>query len=97
MTMKTITVELTGIATTLAGTRATQVSLPAAGTYRDVLRTLAERYPDMVGILIAPDRENFLSSNMFVINGDLATTAMVLDETPADGEVMHLMSVITGG
>ena len=75
----------------------TQLIFPPAGTYRDVLRTLAERYPEMVGILIAPDGENFLSSNMFVINGDLATTAMVLDETPADGEVIHLMSVITGG
>lgn len=95
--MKTISVELTGIAATLAGTRSTQISLPAEGTYRDILRTLAERYPDMVGILIAPDGENFLSSNMFVINGDLATTAMVLDEIPADGEEIHLMSVITGG
>jgi molybdopterin converting factor small subunit len=95
--MKTISVELTGIAATLAGTRATQINLPPEGTYRDILRTLAERYPDMVGILIAPDGENFLSSNMFVINGDLATTAMLLDETPADGEEIHLMSVITGG
>jgi hypothetical protein len=95
--MKTITVELTGLAATLAGTRVTQLSLPVQGTYRDILRTLAERYPDMINILIAPDRKNFLSSNMFVINGDLATTAMVLDETPADGEVVHLMSVITGG
>lgn len=51
----------------------------------------------MIGLLIDQDRETFLSSNMFVINGDLAYPAMIMDNSPADGEHIALMSVITGG
>ena len=54
-------------------------------------------YPEMVNILIDPDGENFLSSVMFVIDGDLANPVMLIDKTPHDGERIHLMSVITGG
>jgi hypothetical protein len=34
---------------------------------------------------------------MFVINGNLEFPAMILDQMPADGEQLSLMSVITGG
>jgi hypothetical protein len=34
---------------------------------------------------------------MFVINGNLEFPAMILDQSPMDGEHISLMSVITGG
>jgi len=42
-------------------------------------------------------QDDFLSSNMFVINGNLEFPAMIMDESPRDGEKVALMSVITGG
>ncbi len=92
-----ISIEFTGIAREFTGAAEMEFEVPAAATYRDLVRLLADRFPGLVGILIDPNRESFLSSNMFVINGDLAYPAMIMDERPADGERIALMSVITGG
>jgi len=92
-----IFIEFTGVAREFTGTGEMEVEVPAGSTYRDLVRLLADLFPGLVGVLIDPNRESFLSSNMFVINGDLAFPAMIMDESPVDGERIALMSVITGG
>ena len=92
-----ITVEFTGITRAIARADEIEFEVPDGFTYRDLVKLLAEKFPDMVGIIIDPNREDFLSSNMFVVNGDLEFAAMIMDKSPADGERMALMSVITGG
>jgi hypothetical protein len=92
-----LTLEFHGLPHAVVGQKLISLVLPDDSTYRDIVRRLASDYPGLIGLVIAPDRENFLSSNMFVINGDLATPAMLLDEVPLDGAHLILMSVITGG
>lgn len=92
-----LTVELTGAARAITGIKIIPLELPEDTVYRDIVRLLAARYPALIGLLIAPDGETFLSSNLFVINGDLATPAMLMDEHPRSGDTLILMSVITGG
>lgn len=92
-----IRIEFSGIAKELADTTELSLSLPEGTRYRQIVKDLAVRYPAMVNILIAPGGEEFLSSVMFVIDGDLANPVMLMDESPHDGECIHLMSVITGG
>ncbi len=92
-----VTVELTGAARAVAGIKIIPLELPAGAVYRDIVRILARRYPSLIGLLIDTDGETFLSSNLFVINGDLATPAMVMDDHPHAGDHLILMSVITGG
>jgi len=92
-----VTIEFSGIASSLAGRHDLTLSIPEGTSYREIVKELAVRYPDMINILIDPDGENFLSSVMFVIDGDLANPVMLIDKTPHDGERIHLMSVITGG
>ncbi len=92
-----IKIEFSGIAKDLAGRDDLVLEVPQGTTYRAIVRELANRYPNMVNLLIAPDGENFLSSVMFVVDGDLANPVMIMDESPRDGECIHLMSVITGG
>ena len=92
-----LTVELTGAARAVAGVKIIPLELPAGAVYRDIVRILARRCPPLIGLLIDADGETFLSSNLFVINGDLATPAMVMDEHPRDGDHLILLSVITGG
>jgi molybdopterin converting factor small subunit len=92
-----VTVEFTGLARDIAGEKTIQLELPERATYREVVRLLAERHPGLVNILISPDRETFLSSNMFVINGDMANPAMVPDESPQEGDHLILVSLVTGG
>jgi hypothetical protein len=92
-----VTVEFTGAARVMVGQKTIAVDLPETATYRDIVRYLAQTYPGLIGLLIDNDGETFLSSNMFVINGDLTTPAMVLSEHPHAGDHLILMSLITGG
>ena len=92
-----VRVEFSGIAKKLAGRDDLTLTLVEETTYREIVKVLADMYPDMVNILIAPDKDGFLSSVMFVIDGDLANPVMLMDKSPHDGENIHLMSVITGG
>lgn len=95
--MLTLTVEFTGLSRAIAGTSHATLTLPKGTTYREVVQHIGIRYPQLVGVLIAEDGETFLSSNMFVIDGDYANPAMVMDDPIKDGEHLHLVSVITGG
>jgi hypothetical protein len=95
--LKHVTVEFTGLAKVIAGNHEIALDLPQETTYRELVCKLGILFPGLVGILIAEDGETFLSSNMFVIDGDLANPVMVMDLKPKDGERIHLMSVITGG
>lgn len=92
-----ITIEFTGITKSITQAGTVEFEVPQGFTYRDLVKMLAAKYPAMVGLIIDPDREKFLSSNMFVINGNLEFPAMILDQSPSDGEYISLMSVITGG
>ena len=92
-----ITIEFTGITKSITNQSEIEFEVAEGTTYRDLVKLLTSKFPGMVGIIIDHDRENFLSSNMFVINGDLEFPAMILDHVPADGEHIALMSVITGG
>jgi hypothetical protein len=92
-----IRIEFSGIAKELAETDELALSLPEGTRYRQIVKELALLYPAMVNILIAPSGDEFLSSVMFVIDGDLANPVMLMDESPHEGECIHLMSVITGG
>ncbi len=93
----TFTLEFMGLPRSLVGQKTVSLNFPPSATYRDLVRHLAESYPALVNLVIAPDGENFLSSNMFVINGDLANAAMILDEVIPEDAHLILMSVITGG
>jgi hypothetical protein len=95
--MLTVVVEFTGLSKVITGTAQTTLTMPKGSSYRDLIRHLAEIYPPLIGILIAGDGETFLSSNMFIIDGDYANPAMVINDPIKDGEHLHLMSVITGG
>jgi hypothetical protein len=92
-----VIVELTGLARDAAGRKEIPIELDDTSTYQDLVRWLGRRYPQLIGLIIDQDGETFLSSNLFVINGDLANPAMVMHEHPKDGDRLILMSVITGG
>jgi hypothetical protein len=92
-----ITVELTGLARAITGQKILAYDLPPTVTYRDLVRLLGQSFPQLIGLLIDQDGVTFLSSNLFIINGDMATPAMIMDESPREGDHLILMSVITGG
>lgn len=90
-------VELTGIAKDIAGQKEIQIEMASDDTYHDVVSRLAELYPNLVNILIAPDKKNFLSSNLFIINDEMTEPVFIMDKNPRDGDRLTLLSVMTGG
>ncbi len=92
-----VTVGLTGMARAVAGEKDILLTLAEDETYCHVIHGLADRYPALVGLLINSDRETLMSGNLLIINGDLTTPAMIMDESPHDGDRLILMSLVTGG
>ena len=92
-----LTIELTGIAKDIAGQKEIQMQLAPHDTYHDVVENLAKLYPDLVNILIAPDKKTFLSSNVFIINDEMNDPVFLMEKHPRDGDRLTLLSVMTGG
>ena len=92
-----VTVEFTGVAQLLAGESDIKLTLSPEMTYADIISILAQRYPDMVGVLIDPSGRALLSSNLFIINNEMAEPAFFMDAVPHDGDRITLLSVATGG
>jgi molybdopterin converting factor small subunit len=90
-------VELNGLPREITGGKVIEVDVPADATYEGVVAGLAALKPQLVGILIDRDGHTFLSSNMFIRDGDMAQPAMLMNEQPKDGEHLTIISPITGG
>ncbi|MBN2256269.1 MAG: MoaD/ThiS family protein [Anaerolineaceae bacterium] len=90
-------VELNGMPREIAGCDVIEVVVPTGSTYSGVVAGLAALKPELIGILIDQDGRTFLSSNMFVRDGDMTQPAMLMNEEPRDGEHLTIISPITGG
>lgn len=85
------------MARSIIGQKQVSVELEKNATYQDVIRRLGKTYPSLIGLLIDVDGQTFLSGNMFIIDGNLATPAFVMGDQPKDGECLIIMSLVTGG
>jgi len=94
---ESITVEFTNLARLVAGVPQIDLTITPDDTYSDIVQRLGQMYPDLMGVLIDCDGRTFLSSNMFIINNEMADPVMVLDEHPHPGDRLTLVSVATGG
>jgi molybdopterin converting factor small subunit len=92
-----VTIELNGMPREIVGSGEIEVRVPDGTTYAGVVAGLAALKPQLVGILIDQDGRTFLSSNMFIRDGDMAQPAMLMNEQPKDGEHLTIISPITGG
>jgi hypothetical protein len=91
-----VTIELTGLGRAIAG-REVEIALPQGSDYHRVIACLAERFPDLIGIVIAPGGRELLNANIISRNGDELIMPDMLDSYPADGDRLTLLSIIVGG
>jgi hypothetical protein len=92
-----LTVELTGLGRSIAGERATELTLPLGTDFHGVIRCLAGLYPGLVGVVIAPGGEELLNANIISRNGEDLIMPDRLDGCPQDGDRLTLISIIVGG
>ncbi len=91
-----LTVELTGLGRAIAG-HEVALTLPPGSDYHGVVACLAERFPGLVGIVIAPGGQDLLNANIISRNGEELIMPDMLDSCPMDGDRLTLLSIIVGG
>jgi molybdopterin converting factor small subunit len=93
--MPTVMVEFYGTARQVTRQKEVTIELEEGGTFRDVVRTLAARYPGLIGDVIQPGGEELQMPNMFNVNA--RQVVKDLDTQPQDGDRILLMFVTAGG
>ncbi len=95
--MKTITVKLTGAPAALAQTKQVTLKLVDTAAYSEVIRLLGQQFPALIGLIIDQDGCTMLSSNMFLVNGQDFIMHGMWAMLPKDGDLLTLISPVTGG
>lgn len=92
-----IQLELFGLSRIAAGVKELSLELEEGTTFRDIVRLLSTRYPDMIGNVIKPDGETLHPPNIFNLNAKRMIQPNQMDACPSDGDRVILMSVSAGG
>jgi molybdopterin converting factor small subunit len=92
-----IQLELFGLSRIAAGTKELSLELEEGTTFRDIVRLLSVKYPDMIGNVINPDGETLHPPNIFNLNAKRMIQPSQMGECPSDGDRIVLMSISAGG
>ena len=92
-----IHLEFLGLSRLAAGTKEITLDLEDSTTFRDIVRMLGTRYPDMIGNVIQPDGETLQAPNIFNLNARRMIQTSQMNDSPGDGDRIIVMSVSAGG
>ena len=92
-----VQVELFGLPRLIAGEKMIMLTFKQDATFRDTVRALAQKYPDMIGDVIQADGETLQPPNILNLNGRRMIQPDQVDETIKDGDTIVLMSMSAGG
>jgi len=92
-----IHMELLGLSRLAAGVKEIALDLEENTTFRDIVRILGARYPEMIGNVIQPDGETLQLPNILNLNAKRMIQASQMDDSPSDGDRIILMSISAGG
>jgi hypothetical protein len=92
-----VKVEFSGLSRILAKANDMQLTLSPQQTYVDIIRMVAEKYPPLVGNVIDKNKSSLFPSNIFSRNGKTVVLPEEMNNSPQDGEVLILLSLLAGG
>jgi molybdopterin converting factor small subunit len=92
-----VSVEFNGIFRILTKTSHLSLELPPGTTFREIIKLLGERYPELAGEVLYPDDGALIASNALSLNGKRMIQVDELDEAPQEGDRLIFMSVLAGG
>jgi len=92
-----VTVEFSGVSRVLTRTQKFSIDLEDDATFKDVLRVVGERYPELMGEVINPTDYSLEGANMLNLNGQRMLQPDQMENSPQDGDRLILMSVLAGG
>lgn len=92
-----ITVEFVGISRIFTGEKNIELNLHENDSFQSIVEYIGKTYPNMIGEIIEPEGLTFYGSNMFNRNGTQMIQPEDMDQCPADGDHLILMSLLAGG
>ena len=92
-----VRVELLGLSRLVTGTREVSVEMTDEATYRDLVYSLSEMYPGLVGNVIQSDRRNLQAPNIFNLNARQMVQSRQMDNRLREDDRIILMSISAGG
>jgi molybdopterin converting factor small subunit len=92
-----VQIEFLGLARLVTGERELSFMVEEGTTYRDLVGLLAEKYPQMIGNVIRPDRATLQEPNIFNLNARRMIQAKQMDESINADDRIILMSMSAGG
>jgi len=92
-----VEVEFTNAVRAITQQKTIRLELKDGSTYRDIVAQLADRFPALIGVLIAPDRRTLLSANLFKRQDGQPVMPDQMDDQPEDGARLIILFFIVGG
>lgn len=92
-----IRMELFGLPRLIAGETEIALTLKEGATFRDVVRALVRKYPEMIGDVVQADGETMQPPNILNLDGKRMVQAHQMNESLSDGDRIILMSMSAGG
>lgn len=93
--LKTLKVELFGLARRLAQSREVEIQVGDTDTYKDVIASLVQKFPAFVGQIVHPETHGLMDP--YFLNVDARRVVHDLDEIPEEGKPLLLLLVDAGG
>jgi len=92
-----VNIEFTGVTRVLTGQPGCSLALVEGDTLGEIVTTLASRYPQLVGDVIAEGGQKLVATNVFSLNGKKILHEDDLQFKPQDGDRLILLSLLAGG
>ena len=92
-----VQLEFLGLSRLVSGVRETSLDIEPGTTFRDIVRLLADKYPEMVGNVIRPDHATLQEPNILNLNARQMIQASQMDDAPGENDRIILMSMSAGG
>jgi molybdopterin converting factor small subunit len=92
-----VQIEFLGLARLVTGERELSFTVEEGTTYRDLVGLLAEKYPQMIGNVIRPDRATLQEPNIFNLTARRMIQAKQMGESINADDRIILMSMSAGG
>ena len=92
-----VQIEFLGLSRIVSGQKEVSLKIAPDATFRDIVGILAQKYPEMVGNVIRPDRRTLQEPNIFNLNARKMVQAAQMDTVPNENDRIILMSMSAGG
>ena len=97
MTQISVQIDFSGISRIITGQSKFSLRLPEGATVGEAIQQLAKDFPGLVGEIIELDGRKLIGSNVFSLKGEKIIPESELDFRLYDGDLLILLSLLSGG